>query len=472
MFNKLLSYAPVQIFSALSVFALIAIQTRFLTVSEYGLLAVLLVIMESTRSMFAQWINTALLRFYPSAQSPEREQLLCLSSSLLWLFAAVAVLVVALCLWVFSLFSWSNMLWVALLFVAKGTYTYYLERARVCEQVNRYRYATLTQAVLSVVLTLGCLWLDGALHSALIALVASNAIALLFTLRRNPQGHKGTPVLRREFLHYGLPFMFTGALGVLATRSDRIVIAQLTSLEQAGLYAGIANLLVGLMALVFMVVALPLYPELTKLTDKPQQLRQAHSRYGGYLCALAIPALTGLCLLAQPLITVFLGERYQQLDLRVFYAIAAATFILNLRGHYLDHGLQFRLRTQWLPLITAVGFALQLALAFTWVPKLGALGAALALLIAMCVAALLSLITGRYYRYHFTWPAQLYKTLLATTVMGAVLYTLLSTLVSLAPWQQLVIGVLVGITTYALMHWLLNTFAIRSQSLNWRRRSV
>ena len=50
MLKKLLSYAPVQIVSALSVFLLIAIQTRFLTIAEYGLLALVLVFMETTRA--------------------------------------------------------------------------------------------------------------------------------------------------------------------------------------------------------------------------------------------------------------------------------------------------------------------------------------------------------------------------------------------------------------------------------------
>nr|WP_257713529.1 hypothetical protein [Vibrio neptunius] len=75
MIKKLFTYAPVQIFSALSLFALIAVQTRFLLPEEYGLLAVLMVIVEASRSVLVQWINNCLIRFYPSAEPARQKQI-------------------------------------------------------------------------------------------------------------------------------------------------------------------------------------------------------------------------------------------------------------------------------------------------------------------------------------------------------------------------------------------------------------
>ena len=78
MIKKLLTYAPVQIFSALSLFTLIAVQTRFLLPQEYGFLAVLMVIVEASRSVLIQWINNCLIRFYPSAEQDRQKQILSL----------------------------------------------------------------------------------------------------------------------------------------------------------------------------------------------------------------------------------------------------------------------------------------------------------------------------------------------------------------------------------------------------------
>ncbi|MBJ7018622.1 oligosaccharide flippase family protein, partial [Vibrio cholerae] len=65
MIASLLKYAPVQVFSALSVFALIAVQTRFLSPENYGVLAVAMVVLELVRAFSAQWLNTSMLRLHP-----------------------------------------------------------------------------------------------------------------------------------------------------------------------------------------------------------------------------------------------------------------------------------------------------------------------------------------------------------------------------------------------------------------------
>jgi O-antigen/teichoic acid export membrane protein len=84
MFRSLLNYAPVQVFSALSIFLLIAVQTSYLTVESYGLLAIFMLIMEVVRSCSSQWINTSLLRLYPSEKDPKRLALAATALKMIW----------------------------------------------------------------------------------------------------------------------------------------------------------------------------------------------------------------------------------------------------------------------------------------------------------------------------------------------------------------------------------------------------
>lgn len=76
MIASLLKYAPVQVISALSVFALIAVHTHFLTPEYYGVLAVAMVVLELVRAFSTQWLNTSMLRLYPvvfgTRESPTR----------------------------------------------------------------------------------------------------------------------------------------------------------------------------------------------------------------------------------------------------------------------------------------------------------------------------------------------------------------------------------------------------------------
>ena len=73
MFNALLKYAPVQIFAAFSVFALISIHTKLLTTTEYGMLALMLLTVEVVRAVAAQWINSSMLRLLPSKKTEEHD---------------------------------------------------------------------------------------------------------------------------------------------------------------------------------------------------------------------------------------------------------------------------------------------------------------------------------------------------------------------------------------------------------------
>lgn len=470
MIKKLLTYAPVQIFSALSLFALIAVQTRFLLPEEYGFLAVLMVIVEASRSVLVQWINNCLIRFYPSAEQGRQKQISVtvirwLIGNTLLSFLVIGTLVVLL-----TEFEWRIFFAVYAFFVAKAIYLFAIEYARVNQESGYYRRSVMTQAVLSIAMTVLLLSFVPSLEMALLALVVSYSVAVAMCVRSGEWHLKMTPEteVKKELFSYGAPLMLSGLLGILAARSDRIFIANLTGLDQAGQYAAVANLLFGIMALVFMAIALPLYPELTKLTEDRTRLISKHKTYSGLLIALSLPAFTGLCLLAPMLVGMFLGDAYANVDLTTFYLVAAAALMFNMRAHFFDHGLQFTLQTKYVPLIMAVVLLVQVLAAFAFIPQFGALGAAIGILMAMLVGLLLTGLIGWKAGYRYPIPQALLKTVIATGVMAiAVLEA--KQLIELDN-SVLALGVLVGIAliTYGLVHWLMNSFQIRSSLLKFR----
>lgn len=264
--------------------------------------------------------------------------------------------------------------------------------------------------------------------------------------------------------------MLSGLLGILATRSDRLFIANLTGLEQAGQYAAIANLLFGIMALVFMAIALPLYPELTKLTEDRTRLIAKHKMYGGLLLALSLPATTGLCLLAPVLVSIFLGEAYADVDLTTFYLVAAAALLFNLRAHFFEHGLQFTLQTKYVPLIMAVVLLVQVLAAFVLIPSFGGLGAAIGILLAMFVGLLLTVFFGWKAGYRYPIPQALIKTVIATGVMALAILVVQPFLGQINNALVLIVSIGIALAVYGLAHLLLNSFEIRSSLLKLRSR--
>lgn len=472
MIKKLLTYAPVQIFSALSLFALIAVQTRFLLPEEYGFLAVLMVIVEASRSVLVQWINNCLIRFYPSAELDRQKQISAavvrwLIGNILFSFFVIGALVALL-----TEFEWRVFFAVYAFFVAKALYLFATEFARVNQKADYYRRAVMTQAILSIFATVLFLSLFPTLEMALLSLVVSHSIGFAMCVGAG-EWHReviAETALKKELFSYGAPLMLSGLLGILAARSDRLFIANLTGLEQAGQYAAIANLLFGIMALVFMAIALPLYPELTKLTEDRARLIAKHKMYSGLLFALSLPATTGLCLLAPALVGIFLGDAYADIDLTTFYLVAAAALMFNLRAHFFDHGLQFTLQTKYVPLIMAVVLLVQVLAAFALIPQFGALGAAIGILLAMFVGLLQTAFVGWKAGYRYPIPQSLLKTVIATAGMALAILVIQPFLGQINNVLALIISIGIAFAVYGLAHLLLNSFEVRSSLLKLRSR--
>jgi O-antigen/teichoic acid export membrane protein len=463
MLKKLLSYAPVQIISALSVFLLIAIQTRFLTVAEYGLLALVLVFMETTRAFVAQWINVSLIRLLPAESKKGKKELLTLSFQLLLFLIVPGSISLALCL----LFSdeLSIILWLALssLLICKSFFLYFQELFRLSDNAKKYRYAVSLQALLSVLLTLLFLSWSSSIVVALFALVLSNLIPCLLSYNIIPSiGSKISSDKKNEFIAYGLPLLFSGVLITLSTRVDRVVISELLGLDAIGMYAAFSNMLIGVMALLFMIIALPLYPELTKHTACKDSLYKTHQNYLNMLLLVTVPATVGIALVASPLIEILLGENYKNIDVSLFYWVTFSVFCMNLKAHFIDHGLQFTLKTKVLPYISVVLLILNLLLSYMFIQKFGLIGAGYALALTQVSGLMLSYVFAKKYGYNYPVPVNLFAILLSTVAMAVIVISLSSLLSSISIVVSLCLTILAGVLAYAFVHLVLNTMGCRS----------
>lgn len=469
MIASLFKYAPVQVFSALSLFVLISIHSRFLVPEEYGLLAILLVFSEGARSVLIQWINSCLFRFYSVMDIDNKAALISQSTRWLIFFLVLSSFVIAALMLAFSLFSFVNFIAVYILLISKSVYLYLIECTRIKEKSSIYRRVVLTQSILVMCVTFIALNWHANIVVAILSLASSYFISILIVGFKMDLSVRLSVDQHKEVISYGMPFMLSGLIGILATRSDRLLIASITNLEQAGIYSAVNNLLMGVMSIVFMIVALPLYPELTKIVEDRQSLYRRHKTYSGILLALTLPALVGVCLIAPIFIDVFLGESYHEIDLRIWYLISFSAWLINIKGHYFDHGFQFIFKTKWMPAITSFILLVQVTLSIIFIPKYGALGAAGCLAVAFTIGALCSLFIGIQLGYKYPFPQELHKTLISTMVMSATIYYFLDKLGGFIAISKLLILVSIGLLSYLSMHIILNSFLIRSQFKVWRR---
>lgn len=459
MLRSLLKYAPVQIFAAISVFALISIHTKLLTTAEYGMLALMLLTVEVVRAVAAQWINASMLRLLPSKKAEEHEQFAAIASSIILCCTLPALALVSLGLYLTELLTLYTFIATFLVFLTRALFQFYLELARVMERLNQYRMAVLTQSIMAIVFTGSLLFFYTSTVSALWALALSYVVAGLIVFKPLKIGiNKLKAADARAIFSYGLPLMASGLVAAISSRLDRYFIADSLDLAQTGIYAAISNILLGIGALVFMVVALPTYPELTKKINNKAALYKAHGEYLTLLCLITMPTLVGFCILAKPITHLLLSEEYLSQGTTVIYTLCAGVFVLNLKAHYIDHGLQFSLNTKYLPKISVFSLAVNLLLLVILIPPYGLIGAASAFLItsltSFSVALWLSIKKG----YKYSIPLQVYKIIFSTLCMAIFLPELrvYHFVIINMPIVNIVIDVVIGVSIFSLVLALLN----------------
>ena len=459
MLKSLLKYAPVQIFAAISVFALISIHTKLLTTTEYGMLALMLLTVEVVRAVAAQWVNSSMLRLLPSKKEEEYEHFAAIATSIIFCCTLPALALVILGLYLTDLLTFYTFIATFLLFLTKAFYLFYLELARVMERLNQYRVAVLTQSIMAIVFTGGLLFFYPDTLSALCALFLSYIAAgsIVFKPLKFSISKLRTADAQAIF-SYGLPLMASGLVAAISSRLDRYFIADHLNLAQTGIYAAISNILLGIGALIFMVVALPSYPELTKKINNKAELYKAHGEYLTLLCLIALPALVGFCLLAEPIMQLLLSEEYLSQGSTIIYILCAGVFVVNLKAHYIDHGLQFSLNTKYLPRISVFSLVVNLTLLITLIPLYGLIGAASAFFIASLISFSVALFLSIKKGYKYIVPRQVYKIIISTICMAIFLPELrvYNFLVMNIPILNVIFDVIIGVCIFSLILMLLN----------------
>lgn len=420
MIVSLFRYAPVQIFSAISVFALIILQTKYLEPENYGLLTVVMIVLELVRMIGTQWLNVSMLRLMPVGDVVEKKEIEDTTLLLMICGCLIGFLIIILGLKLYGILSWKVFGLLSCLLVFKSYYQYCLEVARLHENVNKYKKAIVAQAALTILLSWYMLSVSPELNTAIIALLLSYVISsAIFKLPEKPVFNKNQA---KSIMKYGLPVMISGGVALFSSRLDRLYVASLIGLGAAGVYAAQANFITGVLSLVFMVIAMPLYPDIIKEVKNNELLVKKHSQYLSLILMIGIPSVFGMLILSQNILGLFLGDMYLSKNDNLFNILLAAIFVSNIKAHYVDHGLQFLLLTKKLVWVSFVGLILNIVLIPILVKSHGVVGGASSLLFVNTFVLVLSAILSIKNGYKYSVSSDVIKVFLSAGLMAFFLH--------------------------------------------------
>ncbi|HDZ9224198.1 oligosaccharide flippase family protein [Vibrio cholerae] len=459
MISSLFKYAPVQVFSSLCLFALIAVQTHFLSIEDYGILAIIMVFIEGVRAISSQWLIVTLLRYYPASDITEKANLVSTTSVMTLLLAIPALITIFIALYVYEIFTVNILCSSSLLLLMKVAYMYRVELCRLNEDIDKYRKGVLVNSISSIVCSFLILYIWPSITSAIFSLALSNLFALFFL--KNELKTNFEIKTFKVIISYGLPIMISGGIIAIGSRLDRLFIGKFIGLEETGIYSAFSNTLMGIISLVFMVISVPLYPELTKITNNKSELINKHQHYLDVLVAITLPSLLGICFIAEPLIKVFLSQEYLNQGVELFWILAVSVYVLNLKIHYIDHGLQFLNKTKYFPFVAFVSILVNITLLSLTLRTLGVYGAAWIILISNTIGLILAMFIALYFGYRYRFGLNIAKVMLSCGLMLVALLLKEAFFQNLEPWIDIIISVCLGFLVYSISMFILNALKIK-----------
>jgi O-antigen/teichoic acid export membrane protein len=408
-------------------FLSIAIYTRLLSPEAYGQYVLVVATVGLCNSIVFCWLRMGLLRFLPAHLERPQALLSTLVTAYWWLVLGTGGLAVMVFL-IFPEAPWKEFVPLGVLLLwAQAWFELNLELVRSRLAALRYLLISLVKAVLALGLGALLIFLGLAAYGPLLGLAVGMVFSALALTRGEWNGVRlGTtdPQLLRSLLGYGLPLTATFALAFVIDSSDRLLIGWRLGADAAGLYAAGYDLAQGIMRLLMITVYLASYPIIVHALEQEglHSCQQQLQRNLLLLLAVALPAATGLAVLAPNIARTLLPPAFQEMASQVIPWIALAVLFSGVKSYYLDLSFylgRYTLGQMWIALATAI---VNVAFTLWWIPKMGPIGAVYATLVAYFVAFVLSMIVGHnVFPLPFPYKDTL-KILVASGVMGLLLW--------------------------------------------------
>lgn len=228
--------------------------------------------------------------------------------------------------------------------------------------------------------------------------------------------------LIKQILFAAIPFAVLVGFSTLYNRIDVVLITKFLGYTQTGLYTA-AYKFFDLLSFFPAVVSHALYPLFASLMAKKDTLavREILEKYLRFMAALAIPMATGAMLLAKPILHVLAGEEFAGAS-QVLAVIAWAPAILFL--YIVVNSLMISQLTKFATIVTGVNVVINIVGNIILLPRYGIVAAAVMTLVSEGFQ-------GIFYFYfvykkitHFRFFQNLWQPILASALMGVVVYYL------------------------------------------------
>jgi O-antigen/teichoic acid export membrane protein len=461
LFKDLFKYLPGQVVPGIVGFISIPIITHLFPPDEYGNYALVMATI-GVFSTIVGWLYFSIIRLYPKYERDKKLdefygtilKMAFISILLLsFIFSSVLLLLES----HISAELWSLM-WVGVLvFILISSFLVLIEFFRAkrqiswysCFKVWHYIAAIGFGIVLIIAFNFG---VDGLLWGYVLSLGIAFPMLWIISVGKVRIRSKNISIpLTSEIAKYGFPLVVGNLAAWILSLSDRYFLEFFRSSKEVGIYSASYNIAEHSILLIAALFALTSGSIIYQIWEKEGKKKSQEfvSMVTRYYLIVCIPAVVGLSLLAQPLISIMTAPEYHEGYVIVpFVTLGAFFFGLQQRFYA---GINFYKKTHFIMFAIIASCLLNLGLNFLLVPKYGFIAAALTTVVSYAfLLVLMVVISRRFFIWEFPFKS-LGKVICASAIMGlVVLYIVGNGLTSSTP-LNLIVGICIGTVVYFLM---------------------
>ncbi len=405
--RSMLAYIPVNLATLVVSFGGIVILTRLLGSAEYGRYALAVITMMGLHMGFFTWLEAAMARFQARA---ERENDVATHVKTLYVYAlrtAIPTLAFFLAtLYVLPLDTQIKLLLtVALtsscmqLFFNLG-----MEAHKAAHRIKRYSASYSTHQLMSF--TVGIiLILTTPLRELgpFVGICVATIFVLLFDfpfMLKKMKGGSVEPAKAKAYFSYGMPISISLILTYALSSGDMYLITWLMENGEsaAGEYSASYNLANRSLDILFIWIGMAVTPIAVTALEKEglEKSTSVLKDYGSALLWIAMPAATGIALIAEPA-GFILGESVRAGAVKIMPWIAFAGVMNGMISYYAQRAFMLSGKTQMFVWTMVPPVILNIGLNLWLIPQYGLMGAVWSTVIAYALGLVLALLVGRRY---------------------------------------------------------------------------
>lgn len=408
LFSKFISFGSAQIISAVSLFGLVVIQTNNLTLYDYGLVALIQLLSEVVKSVAVQWNAIGLVRFFPEQKEESKGKIfsyvLVLSIFALLISGSIAYIILS---YQFETSPLIYIVCVGYIFI-KCVTLLFLELHRISDNKGQYLLSVIAGNAAILGFTYFLTSNNSTFEVAIIAMALGQF--LQFVISGYKVNFKFSLDYAKKitvgYFNYTVPLVVSSILTLVVVRFDRFYITTFLSLEDFAIYSAVANLVYGLMAIIFSVIVTVYYPELIRSISDRCKLCTHQLVY------IKLVVFGGLSLMAllianeSYVIPVILGEEYVIKSSGVFVLLVICSFFYNVNEHVLKHPFHFSKQTNHLIVGLIIGLVCNIFIMSLLARFFGLLGVVASVAISQVFVAIYYISKARAVGFPVPFPSQ------------------------------------------------------------------